>query len=411
MGESLEELCDLIVDCPHKTAPVSADAFAYAVGTTAIGVDGTISFDKARAVDAATYKAWAARAVPEPGDLIFCREAPVGPVALVPEAPRVCLGQRTMLLRPDPDRLDRRWLAYKLRAPSTLAALLSRSEGSTVSHLNVSDVRTFEVAPPPLAEQRAIASVLGTLDDKLESNRRLVGHTRGVLAAAFERTRSGAADMTTLGSLGQVVGGGTPKSSEPSSWEPAEVPWITPKDMTALAGVPIIGQGSRAISPDGLHRSSAKLLPAGSVVYTSRATLGLVAITQQPLATNQGFISLLPHERFGSAFVYATLVGCREAINAEANGSTFLEVNKTNFKTVECPRPSDEAIAEFRAVGDPLIAMVSSVVREARTLTALRDALLPKLVSGQIRVPLTRDDQEAVETVADELETGSAPEC
>src|SRR4051812_43924984 len=99
---SLEALCELVVDCPHKTAPISDMAYGYAVGTTAIGIDGTINFAKARPVDEATFHTWVARATPQPNDLIFCREAPVGPVALVQaDHPRICLGQRTMLLRAD----------------------------------------------------------------------------------------------------------------------------------------------------------------------------------------------------------------------------------------------------------------------------------------------------------------------
>jgi len=324
-----------------------------------------------------------------PGDVVFTSKGTVGRFAYVTgeTEPFVFSPQLCFWRSQSAERLDSRFLFFWFHSRECAEQLeVLKGQTDMADYISLRDQRTMVIALPPIADQRAIASVLGALDDKIESNRRLVRHARDVLTAAFERIGSEAVDMTTLGSLGQVVGGGTPKSSQPSYWEPADVPWITPKDITALAGVPVIGRGSRAISQDGLRRSSAKLLPTGSVVYTSRATLGLVAITQQPLATNQGFISLVPHQRFGSAFVYAALVACREAINAEANGSTFLEVNKTNFKVVQCPRPSDEAIAGFRAVADPLIATVSSVLREARTLAALRDVLLPKLVSGQVRV-------------------------
>jgi type I restriction enzyme S subunit len=201
-----------------------------------------------------------------------------------------------------------------------------------------------------------------------------------------------------------VVGGGTPKSSEPSYWTPADVAWITPKDMTALGGEPVIEGGARHISNAGLRSSSAKLLPTGAVVYTSRATLGVIAIARRPLATNQGFISLLPDPRFGSAFVYCALASVRDKINDRANGSTFMEVNKTNFKAVTCPSPAENHILAFRGTAEPLLDRIIGAIDESRTLTAIRDALLPKLVAGQIRVPLSDDPEEQIGAAAEGLE-------
>jgi len=247
-----------------------------------------------------------------------------------------------------------------------------------------------ELAVPPPAEQRAIASILGVLDDKIESNRRLGTSLHALLPALFDACIAQTTRKITLGDLGRVVGGGTPSSSEPTFWAPDEVAWITPKDMTALNDTPVIARGARHISRAGLDSSSAKLVPAGTVVYTSRATLGVIAVTQEPMATNQGFISVLPNERYGSAFVYCTLACLRDQINAKANGSTFMEVNKTNFKAVTCPLPERERLRQFRQRAEPVFDQVGALSRESRTLTAIRDALLPKLVSGQIRLPVTQ---------------------
>ncbi len=180
----LGQVCDEIVDCAHKTAPKTAAPYAYAVGTKAV-LDGRILFSHARPVDEATYTDWTQRARPEPGDLILCREAPVGPVAMVPRAPLVCLGQRTVLLRPDRRIANSRFLLYTLLAPGTLAALHMLSEGSTVAHLNVGAIRAFRVTMPPLHEQERIAAVLGTLDDKIDSNRRLAALLEQAAAELF----------------------------------------------------------------------------------------------------------------------------------------------------------------------------------------------------------------------------------
>jgi type I restriction enzyme S subunit len=292
------------------------------------------------------------------------------------------------------DHLDWRFLKHVLLVEQE--ALVRYAHGTTHQTIYFPEVKAFHVGLPGIEEQRAIASTLGALDDKIESNRRLAQQLQGLLPLLFKPCVAQPEEWITLGDLGSVVGGGTPKSSEPSYWTPAEVAWITPKDMTALEGAPVIKRGGRQISHAGLRSSAAKLLPTGSVVYSSRATLGLIAITRAPLATNQGFISVVPDPRYGSAFVYCVLTALRKKINDRANGSTFMEVNKTNFKAVTCPSPSEDRLLAFHGSAEPLIDRIAAAIDESRTLTAIRDALLPKLVSGQIRVPLSHDPEEQI---------------
>lgn len=336
-----------------------------------------------------------------PGDVLLSSEAPMGRVARVPhEAPRLCVGQRLFALRPKASVADSRYFAAALRSSWVQAQLAGRLSGTTAQGIRQSELRQVWVRLPCLAEQRAIADVLDALDDKIESNERLVARLTEVARLVYERAVIGA-PLGTLGDLGTVVGGGTPRSAVPEFWSPEEVPWITPSDMTALSGRPVIWSGDRAISQPGLAGSSAQLLPFGTVVFTSRATIGLVAIARQELATNQGFISVVPRPPISSEFVYSSLVARTEAIRAKANGSTFLEVNKTNFKAVECPLPADDRLAEHDVVASPNIALAASLVLESRRLAAIRDVLLPRLVSGRTRVPLTNDLDEAVEAVLD----------
>lgn len=293
-----------------------------------------------------------------------------------------------------PDALDWRFLKWVLLAERE--ALRRWSHGTTHQTIYFPEVKAFHICLPRRHEQRAIADVLGVLDDKIESNRRAAGLLESIVRLAHERAVTGAITWEPLAALGSVSGGGTPSSKVPDYWDPSEVPWITPRDMTALDGSPVVWAGERSISPAGLAASSARLLEAGTVLYTSRATLGLVAIAQQPLATNQGFISITPTPPFSSAFVYATLRARTEHINAKANGSTFQEVNKTNFKTVRFARPSNDVLRAFDVVATSALRLVAGLVREESNLRRIRDALLPKLVSGQIRVPLSDDVEEQI---------------
>lgn len=164
-----------IVDCEHKTAPPAStgEEFGYAVGTRSLQ-SGKIQFSNAKRVSRYTFDAWSRRAVLGYGDLILAREAPVGQVAFVTGEVPVCLGQRTVLIRVDQSKIDPAYLHRYLLGPSAQGWMASRSEGSTVSHLNVSDVRLIPLDDfPPLAEQTRIASVLGELDELIETNEKL----------------------------------------------------------------------------------------------------------------------------------------------------------------------------------------------------------------------------------------------
>ena len=324
-----------------------------------------------------------------PGDVVFTSKGTVGRFAWVRRdtepfvySPQLCFWRSL-----DPDSVDPRFLYYWMQGPECLRQINAlKGQTDMADYVSLRDQRTMKITLPPLAVQQKIARVLGSLDDKIESNHAACRLLHEVAEQAYRRALS-TAQVARLGDLGTIRGGGTPKSSVTSYWEPADVAWITVKDMTALAGSPVIWRGERNISQLGLQKSSAKLLPAGTVLYTSRATLGMIAIAQQELSTNQDFITIEPAPGLSSELVYFTLRANRDAIAAKANGSTFLAVNKTNFKAVECRIPDEGARAAFQAVAGPAFRLIAGLTQEAQRLRAVRDVLLPKLVSGQIRVP------------------------
>lgn len=163
-GPTLADLCTAIVDCEHKTAPEDPQGGAWSVGTPALRLGG-IDFGAAKRISIETWIAWTRRMRPQGGDLILAREAPVGPVAIVPEGCRIALGQRTVLLRPDRKQVDSAFLHALLRGPAIQQSLRTGSRGLTVSHLNVADVRSLRLpALPSLSEQRRIADLVGSLD-------------------------------------------------------------------------------------------------------------------------------------------------------------------------------------------------------------------------------------------------------
>lgn len=388
-----------VADCEHKTPPDAGEGYAYVAIPNV--VDGRLDLQRVRRITEAHYDEWTRRTRPKGGDVIVTRRGRVGDTAIIPEGLRCAIGQNLVILRSDGAHVDQRYLRWAVRGPAWWREVdRLRNVGAVFDSLNVRDIARLRLPFPCLDEQRRIASFLNTLDDKIESNERSRRAVLVVAGTAFDRMAASATGTRTLGDLGTIRGGGTPKSSEPSYWEPSEIAWITPRDMTALAGSPVIWRGERDVSELGLQKSSAKLLPAGTVLYTSRASLGMIAIAQLVMATNQGFITIEPAEDVSSEFVYFTLCSQRERIAAKANGSTFLEVNKTNFKAVEFPMPDGAVRREFDAVAKPAFELISGLARETGQLRAIRDELLPKLVSGKIRVPAAEEVVEAGDNAA-----------
>ena len=181
----LRDISEAIVDCEHKTAPIEALGIP-SIRTTDIK-NGYIDLQNANKVSKATYREWTKRMEPRPGDLILSREAPVGEVGIIPEGVKVCLGQRTVLIRPDCEKVFPRYLLYLLLTREMKHEMICRAEGSVVPHLNMSDIRVFEIPTlPPLDEQRRIAHILGTLDEKIELNRRMNETLEATARAIFK---------------------------------------------------------------------------------------------------------------------------------------------------------------------------------------------------------------------------------
>jgi type I restriction enzyme, S subunit len=171
--KTLNDVCELIVDCEHKTALTQATGYP-SIRTPNIG-RGRLILDNVNRVSEETYKAWTKRAIPQADDLILAREAPVGNVAIIPKNIKVCLGQRTVLIRPNKNKVEPNYLVYLLLGDEIQGKILSVSNGATVHHLNMKDIRNLELPElPSLPVQRKIAAILSAYDDLIENNTRRI---------------------------------------------------------------------------------------------------------------------------------------------------------------------------------------------------------------------------------------------
>ncbi len=189
-----------------------------------------------------------------------------------------------------------------------------------------------------------------------------------------------------VGDAVDTVGGATPDTKNEAFWDPPLHCWTSPKDLSG-ASAPVLLNTERRISDLGLNRISSGLLPAGSLLMSSRAPIGYLAIAQVPVAINQGYIGILPGGKLSPLFM---LFWCRhnmDAIKGRANGSTFMEISKKAFRPIPALVPTPELLERFDEVVGALFARLVENVLQATSLAEVRDTLLPRLISGQLRLP------------------------
>ena len=188
-----------------------------------------------------------------------------------------------------------------------------------------------------------------------------------------------------IADIGNVVGGSTPSKKRPDYYCHHGIGWITPRDLSNTSDK-FIAHGADDITQAGFDSCSIKMLPVGTVLFSSRAPIGYTAIATDEITTNQGFKSVIPHKEIGTAFVYCFLVRNKNRIADAGSGTTFPEVSSKTMASIELTLPDIDLCAEFEGWAAPLLEQQRYLEEEKRLLGNLRDALLPKLMSGEIDV-------------------------
>ena len=187
-----------------------------------------------------------------------------------------------------------------------------------------------------------------------------------------------------VGDVVDCVGGGTPSTAEPKYWEGGTHHWTTPKDFSSLRA-PILLDTDRKLTDAGIAKISSGLLPVGTLLLSSRAPVGYLALAAMPVAINQGFIALKCNERASNFFMLNWCQANMAEIESRATGTTFAEISKQNFRPILVVLPPKELMAAFTAKVAPFYAQITANLHQSRTLATLRDTLLPKLLSGELQ--------------------------
>lgn len=238
-----------------------------------------------------------------------------------------------------------------------------------------------------MEKQRRIAKMLSSLDDKIQLNQKIHENLERQANAFFEELFIDHASPDwaegTIRDLGAVVGGGTPSKSKPEYYIDHGIAWITPKDLSVRKSK-FIAHGGNDITALGLQNSSATIMPKGTVLFSSRAPIGYIAIAAGEVTTNQGFKSVVPKPEIGTAYVYYFLKHHLPSIEGMASGSTFKEISGGTMKSVPAVIPDGETLSQFNAFCSSVFAQQQILEQQNHSLAFLRDTLLPKLMSGEI---------------------------
>lgn len=321
------------------------------------------------------------------------------------------------------------FLYYLAISPAFRARAISCMEGTSGrKRVNEGVLKLYELPIPCFEKQIKIANVLSALDKKIELNNRINAELEAMAKTLYDywfvqfdfpiskeqaaamgkpelegkpyKTSGGKMvynptlkreipegwEAGTLEDLGQIVGGSTPSTQDPENFSIDGIPWITPNDLSNNQGNKFISRGDQDVSAEGIKNASLKKYPAGTVLLSSRAPIGYMAISRNEVTTNQGFKSFIPNKGYSSEFIYYTVKNSLKAITQYASGSTFKEVSGGTLKTVKIFLPGVTLSDAFTDKAKLIFSQQDNIEKENLKLAKIRDWLLPMLMNGQVTV-------------------------
>lgn len=285
--------------------------------------------------------------------------------------------------------VDPRFLYYVLADDKFFSHATATSKGTKMPRGDKKSIMEYEVPDFDLDTQKKIASLLGNIDAKItvnsKINKNLEAQIDSLYTELFIRSANPKWKLGTVADLGTVIGGSTPSKKVDAYYTDHGIAWITPKDLS-LDRSKFFYHGETDITNLGLSNSSATIMPPGTVLFSSRAPIGYIAIAANELCTNQGFKSVVPKKTIGTAFVYCFLKANLPTIENMASGSTFKEVSGSIMKSVPATIPDQESISHFNDFAKPRILEQKNLEAENRSLATIRDSLLPRLMSGELDI-------------------------
>jgi type I restriction enzyme S subunit len=402
---TLAQVCSLVTDGTHDTPKRVTTGYPLIKAKEITG--GRIDFETCDQISEEDHLKVIARSKPEFGDTLFAHiGASLGEAAFVNSKQEFSI-KNIALFKPNPAVIDARYLYYLVISPAFQSLAKGTKTGSAQPFLGLSQLRGHRIQyHRDLSTQRYISGILSAYDELIENSQRRIrileamartlyqewfvhfrfpGHENSPRVASPLGEIPQAWKVKTVAESFEISGGGTPSRKEPEYWEAGTIQWFVPSDLTS-AGAMFMDDSGEHITERGLAESSAQLFPARSVMLTSRATIGAVAINTHEACTNQGFITCLPNERVPLHFLFHWLTENVPTFQRMASGATFKEISRGVFKTLQFLQPFEKLVRRFEDSVGPMGEQVLALQRQIQNLRQARDLLLPRLLSGQLEV-------------------------
>ncbi|MCH8537632.1 MAG: restriction endonuclease subunit S [Alkalimonas sp.] len=418
---TLKEAGVTLIDCDHKTPKAKASGYPY-IAIPQLK-DGHVKLDGSeRRISAEDFEQWTKKLLPQESDVIVVRRCNSGQSAHVPKNVKWAIGQNLVVLRADGKRVYPPFLRWLLRGDEWWEQVRKYiNVGAVFDSLKCREIPLFELTIPPMKEQIEFAQILNSLDDRIallrETNAtleaiaqtlfkswfvdfdpvhanagtqapslpaeiqalfpsRLVESPQGLIPEGWE--------VGTVADLGDVICGKTPPTSKPENYGD-DVPFITIPDMHGKIAAT---QTARSLSKLGADTQPKKYLRPGSICVSCIATPGLVTRVTETSQTNQQINSVVPFEKWGDSYPLFAMQRVGVLVRSGGSGgSVFHNLSKSGFERIPVLLPSEGVIKHFDKISSPLVEQIIAYQKKAQTLAELRDTLLPRLISGQLRLP------------------------
>lgn len=426
---TLREAGVTLIDCDHRTPQAAEEGYPY-IAIPQLK-NGHIQLDGVRRISATDYVEWTKKLKPTENDVIVVRRCSSGDSAVVPAKFECAIGQNLVVLRADGTRVFPPFLRWLVRGPDWWEQVSKYiNVGAVFDSLKCREIPHFKLRVPPLSAQREIATVLGALDDRIALLRETNATLEAIAQALFKswfvdfdpvrarmegRTPEGMDEATAAlfpdsfeeSELGlvpigwrawpftdtvDVIGGGTPKTSIAEYWN-GDIPWFSVVDAPAKTDVFVINT-EKHITVAGVRNSSTKVLPHGTTIISARGTVGKLALVGQEMAMNQSCYALRG-KAGDSFFTYFSTSKLVETLKQRAHGSVFDTITRDTLAGVTAIYPSHAVIRAFDDAVAPTMERLRLNLYQTQTLATLRDTLLPRLISGELRLPDAETMSEA----------------
>ena len=374
---TMETVLDSLIDYRGKT-PHKSDSGIQTLSAKSVR-NGYIDYSSCYYISPEEYKKFMVRGIPHKGDVLMTTEAPLGVVARL-DKENVAIAQRLLTLRGKPGIMDTGFLYYYLKSPIGQAKLQARQTGTTVTGIKQSEFRKIEIEIPDYSIQKKITSVLEVIDEKIANNNHINKNLQVQAYAIFSKAYDASTDQRPFTSIIKILGGGTPKTGNSAYWN-GPIPFFTPKDV----GDPYAFLTEKCITESGLEHCNSHLYPVNTSFVTARGTVGKVSLAGIPMAMNQSCYALVS-DVINPLMVYFYVLKAVTSLKHKASGAVFDAIVTRDFDTEIINVLSDSDNQHVLEVITPMMNAIHNNAMENIRLSALRDALLPRLVSGEIDV-------------------------